>query len=141
MLAGVGPFAIETGLVRAENPTTKVRIYNVNTQTLIEAVIQTPGGQVEYAGDTRIDGVTDPAAAIKLTFLDALGAVTGKLLPTGSPLDRIDGIEATTPCVSRRRPWKSSFPSRCSNPRRTQPRSAATSVLRLPMPDAGFRTI
>jgi len=102
MLAGVGPFAIETGLVRAENPTTKVRIYNVNTQTLIEAVIQTPGGQVEYAGDTRIDGVTDPAAAIKLTFLDALGAVTGKLLPTGSPLDRIDGIEAS--CVDMAMP-------------------------------------
>src|SRR5207245_3697474 len=88
MLAGVGPFAIESGLVRPESPTTKVRIYNVNTQTLIEAVIQTPGGQVEYAGDTHIDGVTEPAAAIKLTFLDALGAVTGKLLPTGSPLDR-----------------------------------------------------
>jgi len=68
MLAGVGPFAIESGLVRPESPTTKVRIYNVNTQTLIEAVIQTPGGQVEYAGDTHIDGVTDPAAAIKLTF-------------------------------------------------------------------------
>jgi 2-methylaconitate cis-trans-isomerase PrpF len=102
MLAGVGPFAIETGLVRAENPTTKVRIYNVNTQTLIEAVIQTPGGQVEYAGDTRIDGVTEPAAAIKLTFLDALGAVTGKLLPTGSPLDRIDGIDAS--CIDMAMP-------------------------------------
>src|SRR3981189_2910569 len=92
MLAGVGPFAIETGLVRAQNPTTKVRIYNVNTQTLIEAVIQTQGGQVEYAGDTHIGGVVEPAAAINLTFLDALGAVTGKLLPTGSALDRIDGI-------------------------------------------------
>jgi len=60
------------------------------------------GGQVEYAGDTHIDGVTDPAAAIKLTFLDALGAVTGKLLPTGSPLDRIDGIEAS--CVDMAMP-------------------------------------
>jgi len=102
MLAGVGPFAIETGLVRAGNPTTKVRIYNVNTQTLIEAVIQTPGGQVEYAGDTHIDGVVEPAAPINLTFLDALGAVTGKLLPTGSTLDRIDGIEAS--CVDMAMP-------------------------------------
>src|SRR5438445_12229860 len=93
MLAGVGPFAIEAGLVRPRNPTTTVRIYNVNTQTLIEAVIQTPGGQVEYAGDTRIDGVAEPAATIKLTFLDALGAVTGKLLPTGNTLDRADGVE------------------------------------------------
>src|SRR5258707_3244123 len=102
MLAGVGPFAIEAGLVRPQNPTTMVRIYNVNTQTLIEAVIQTPGGRVEYAGDTHIDGVTEPAAAIKLTFLDALGAVTGKLLPTGSVLDRIDGIEAS--CVDMAMP-------------------------------------
>src|SRR6266849_2275785 len=84
MLAGVGPFAIEAGLVRPRNPTTMVRIYNVNTQTLIEAVFQTPGGRVEYAGDTHIDGVTEPSAAIKLTFLDARGAVTGKLLPTGN---------------------------------------------------------
>jgi len=76
MLAGVGPFAIEAGLVRAGNTSTTVRIFNVNTQTLVEAVIQTPGGQVEYAGETRIDGVADPAAPIKLTFLDALGAVT-----------------------------------------------------------------
>ena len=102
MLAGVGPFAIESGLVRAGDPTTLVRIHNVNTQTLIEAVIQTPGGQVEYAGDTRIDGVNEPAAPIKLTFLDALGAVTGKLLPTGNLLDRIDGIEAS--CVDMAMP-------------------------------------
>src|SRR5258708_6159489 len=81
MLAGVGPFAIETGLVRAENPTTKVRIYNVNT---------------------HIDGVIEPAAPINLTFLDALGAVTGKLLPTGNTLDRIDGIEAS--CVDMAMP-------------------------------------
>src|SRR5260370_17738663 len=102
MLAGVGPFAIETGLVRAENPTTKVRIYNVNTQTLIEAVIQTPGGQVEYSGDTHIDGVIEPAAPINLTFLDALGAVTGKLLPTPNTPHRIHRIDAS--CVAMAMP-------------------------------------
>ena len=102
MLAGVGPFAIEAGLVRAGDPTTTVRIYNVNTETLIDAVVQTPGGRVEYAGDTRIDGVAEPAAPIKLTFLDALGAVTGKLLPTGNTLDRIDGVEAS--CVDMAMP-------------------------------------
>jgi len=102
MLAGVGPFAIEAGLVRAGDPTTTVRIYNVNTQTLIDAVIQTPGGQVEYAGDTRIDGVPEGAAPIRLTFLDALGAVTGKLLPTGNPLDVIQGVEAS--CVDMAMP-------------------------------------
>src|SRR5437899_12610488 len=79
MLAGVGPFAIEAGLVRPQTPTTTERIDIVPTQTLIEAVIQTPGGQVEYAGDTHIDGGSEPAAAIKLTFLDALDAVTRQL--------------------------------------------------------------
>ena len=102
MLAGVGPFAIEAGLVRAGTPTTTVRIFNVNTQTLIESVVQTPGGEVQYAGETHIDGVTEPAAPIKLTFLDALGAVTGKLLPTGNLLDRIDGIDAS--CVDMAMP-------------------------------------
>ena len=102
MLAGVGPFAIETGLVKAKSPSTLVRIFNVNTQTLVEAVVQTPGGQVQYEGATRIDGVADPAAPIKLTFLDALGAVTGKLLPTGNALDTIQGVEAT--CIDMAMP-------------------------------------
>jgi 4-oxalomesaconate tautomerase len=102
MLAGVGPFAIEAGLVRAQDPATLVRIFNVNTETLIDAVIQTPGGEVQYAGDTRIDGVTDPAAPIKLTFLDALGAVTGKLFPSGSALETIQGVEAT--CIDMAMP-------------------------------------
>ena len=102
MLAGVGPFAIETGLVKASSPTTLVRIYNVNTESLIEAIVQTPGGEVQYEGSTRIDGVSDPAAPIKLTFLDALGAVTGKLLPTGSALDTIQGVEAT--CIDMAMP-------------------------------------
>jgi 2-methylaconitate cis-trans-isomerase PrpF len=102
MLAGVRPFAIETGLVRAGNPSTTVRIFNVNTETLVEAVVQTPEGRVEYAGDTCIDGVAEPAAPIRLTFLDAPGAVTGKLLPTGKLLDRIQGVE--TSCVDMAMP-------------------------------------
>src|SRR5438445_6783084 len=48
MLAGVGPFAIEAGLVQAGDPETTIRIYNVNTETVIEAIVQTPGGRVEY---------------------------------------------------------------------------------------------
>jgi len=102
MLAGVGPFAIETGLVKASSPTTLVRIYNVNTESLIEAIVQTPGGEVQYEGATHIDGVSDPAAPIKLTFLDALGAVTGKLLPTGNALDTIQGVDAT--CIDMAMP-------------------------------------
>jgi 4-oxalomesaconate tautomerase len=102
MLAGVGPFAIEAGLVTPGERETMVRIYNVNTETLIEAVIQTPGGAVEYDGDTRIDGVAEAAAPIKLTFLDAYGAVTGKLLPTGEVTDRIDGVDVS--CVDMAMP-------------------------------------
>src|SRR6267142_2269125 len=102
MLAGVGPFAIEAGLVEAKSPTTMVRIYNVNTETLIEAIVQTPGGEVQYEGATLIDGVGDPAAPIKLTFLDALGAVTGKLLPTGKVVDTIRDVEAT--CIDMAMP-------------------------------------
>jgi 4-oxalomesaconate tautomerase len=102
MLAGVGPFAIETGLVKASSPTTLVRIFNVNTESLIEAIVQTPGGEVQYEGGTRIDGVNEAAAPIKLTFLDALGAVTGKLLPTGSALDTIQGVEST--CIDMAMP-------------------------------------
>jgi 2-methylaconitate cis-trans-isomerase PrpF len=102
MLAGVGPFAIEAGLVRAKSPSTLVRIFNVNTQTLVEALVQTPGAEVQYEGTTRIDGVAGPAAPIKLTFLNAVGAVTGKLLPTGNALDTIQGVEAT--CIDMAMP-------------------------------------
>ncbi|MET0681282.1 MAG: 4-oxalomesaconate tautomerase [Burkholderiales bacterium] len=102
MLSGVGPFAIEAGLVPAGERETLVRIFNVNTRTLVEAVIQTPGGRVEYEGGTRIDGVAEAAAPINLTFLDAKGAVTGKLLPTGNVCDVIDGVEVS--CVDMAMP-------------------------------------
>jgi hypothetical protein len=72
-----------------------VRIYNVNTKSFIEAFIQTPGGRVEYEGDARIDGVGGSGAPIKLNFLDAKGAVTGKMFPTGKHMDIIQGIEVT----------------------------------------------
>ena len=83
MLAGVGPFAIEAGLIAATAPETRVRIHNVNTGKLIEAIVQTPGGTVTYEGSTAIDGVPGTAAPIRLGFLDAAGAKTGRLLPTG----------------------------------------------------------
>lgn len=102
MLAAVGPYAIEAGLVEATDPETVVRILNVNTRTLVEAIVQTPGGRVRYDGATLIDGVREPAAPIKLTFMDAVGCVTGSLLPTGNVVDMIDGIEVT--CVDMAMP-------------------------------------
>lgn len=95
MLSGIGPFAIERGLVKPTGETTLVRIYDVNTDTKIEATISTPGGRVEYGGAAAIDGVPGTAAEIKLAFLDAIGSKTGKLLPTGNLRDTIDGIEVT----------------------------------------------
>jgi 2-methylaconitate cis-trans-isomerase PrpF len=102
MLAGVGPFAIEAGLVPAQSGTTTVRIFNVNTKRLIEARIATPNGVVTYDGDAAIDGVPGTAAPVHLAFLGAAGSKTGKLLPTGSPVDRIGDIEVS--CVDAAMP-------------------------------------
>ncbi len=95
MLSAVGPFAIEAGLVSAEEGETKVRIFNRNTSSLVEAVIQTPGGFVEYEGDTAIDGVNGAAAPIRLSFGDAAGGKTGALFPTGKRRESIEGVDVT----------------------------------------------
>jgi 4-oxalomesaconate tautomerase len=97
MLIAVGPFAIDAGLVPAKDPETVVRIYNVNTKTMVEAIVQTPGGKVTYEGDAAIDGVPGTAAPVGINFKGGIGSVTGKLLPTGKPLDVIDGVEVS--CV------------------------------------------
>ena len=95
MLAGVAPFAIETGLFPAQDGETRVMIYNVNTESRIEAIVQTPGRRMKYTGDARIDGVPGTAAPIVLNFMDVVGSVSGKLLPTGKVRDVIDGVEVT----------------------------------------------
>jgi 2-methylaconitate cis-trans-isomerase PrpF len=95
MLSAVGPFAIEAGLVPACDGETTVRIFNRNTSSLVEAVIQTPGGAVEYEGDARIDGVAGAAAPIRLSFGDAAGGKTGALFPTGQRSETIDGVAVT----------------------------------------------
>lgn len=97
MLVAVGPYAIEAGLVPARDGETPVRIYNVNTDSLIEAIVQTPGRQVTYEGDASIDGVPGTAAPVGINFKSAIGAVTGRMLPTGRALDVIDGVQAS--CV------------------------------------------
>jgi len=105
MLSGVGPFAIEQGLVAAEGGaggTTRVRVHNVNTGARIDVTVQTPGGRVRYDGSTRIDGVAGTAAPIQLDFLDAWGAVTGEVFPTGRRIDVIDGFEVT--CIDAAMP-------------------------------------
>jgi 4-oxalomesaconate tautomerase len=95
MLAGVGPFAIERGLVMPQDPITPVTIYMVNIGTVAVAHVPTPGGQVTYEGEASIAGVPGTSAAIRIDFLNTAGSVCGALLPTGRALDQIDGIEAT----------------------------------------------
>jgi 2-methylaconitate cis-trans-isomerase PrpF/tripartite-type tricarboxylate transporter receptor subunit TctC len=102
MLSGVGPFAIEQGLVAAQNGLTRVRVFNVNTASRIDVTVMTPGGRVAYEGVTRIDGVAGTAAPIQLDFLDAWGAVTGSVFPTGRRIDVIDGTPLT--CIDAAMP-------------------------------------
>jgi tripartite-type tricarboxylate transporter receptor subunit TctC len=102
MLSGVGPFAIEQGLVAAQDGTTTVHVYNVNTRSRIDVTVQTPGRRVRYDGQTRIDGVAGTAAPIQLNFLDAWGAVTGSVFPTGQRIDCIDGLQVT--CIDAAMP-------------------------------------
>lgn len=95
MLAGVGPFAIERGLVAARDPVTQVKIFMVNTGNVAVAHVPTPGGQVSYEGEASSAGVPGRSAAIRIDFLDTEGSVCGTLLPTGHALDKIEGVEAT----------------------------------------------
>ncbi len=95
MLSGVGPFAIEEGMVPAQDPETRVRVHNVNTGALVEETVQTPGGKVTYEGDQAIDGVNGTAAPIRMAFTNTEGAVTGALFASGERQEEIDGIPVT----------------------------------------------
>lgn len=104
ILAGVGPFAIERGLVPVAGNTTPVRIYMQNTGQVAEVIVQTPGGKVRYDGEARIDGVPGTAAPLPVAFRDTAGSSCGALLPTGNARDEIDGVAVTLidngmPCV------------------------------------------
>ena len=102
ILAGVGPFAVERGLVPAGDGQTEVRIRMVNTDSIAIARFNTPDGEVDYDGDLAIDGVPGTAGAIKLTFEATAGSSTGALFPSGNVLDRVAGIDVT--CVDNGMP-------------------------------------
>ncbi|TKT74596.1 4-oxalomesaconate tautomerase [Aquamicrobium sp. LC103] len=107
ILAGVGPFAIERGLVEAVDGRTEVRIFMENTGQVATARVETPGRRVSYAGDARIDGVPGAAAPVPITFADTAGSSCGALLPTGNAVETIEGVECTLidngmPCVVMR---------------------------------------
>ena len=102
ILAAVGPWAIERGLVAVAGATTAVRIHMVNTGSIAVAHVPTPGHAVEYEGDARIDGVPGTAAAIPIEFLDVAGSSCGALLPTGSARDQVGEIAVT--CIDNGMP-------------------------------------
>ena len=88
--SGVGPFAIEKGLIEAKEGITPVRIYNTNTDKIIIADVQTQNGQVVYDGDFAIAGVPGTASPIKLKFVEPAGTLGHGLLPTGNSVDILE---------------------------------------------------
>lgn len=104
MLVGVGPFAVERGLVAPTGDETAVTVFMENTGQTAVAVVQTPGGRVAYQGAARVDGVPGTAAPVAVAFRDTAGSACGALLPTGRVEDVIDGVRLTLidngmPCV------------------------------------------
>lgn len=102
MLAAVVPFALEAGMLAARGEASTFRVLTLNTDMQCDITVQTPGGQVAYDGDARIDGVPGSSAPITINFLDTAGSVCSGLLPTGKVKDVIDGIEVT--CIDNGMP-------------------------------------
>lgn len=102
MLAAVGPFAIERGLVAVAGDVTPVRIHMTNTGALATALVCTPEGRVSYDGEARIDGVPGRSAPVLLDFQDIAGSSCGALLPTGHARDTVNGIDVT--CIDNGMP-------------------------------------
>ncbi|WP_144552430.1 2-methylaconitate cis-trans isomerase PrpF family protein [Bacillus sp. X1(2014)] len=95
--SAVGPYAIEQGLVHAIEPVTRVRIFNTNTKKLIIAEVEVKNGKVKTEGKCSIPGVPGTGSPIYLSFTRSEGAVTGKLFPTGKPVDWIQTKNSTIP--------------------------------------------
>ncbi len=95
ILSGVGPAAIEMGLIAGDEVETKVNIRAVNTGAKVTAIVQTPDRVVSYEGAAQIDGVPGTSAPVALQFMETVGGMTGSFLPTGNLVDTIDGIEVT----------------------------------------------
>lgn len=95
ILAGIGPFALARGLVKASGARTVIRVRTINTGTIADLTMDTPDGEASAEGSARIDGVPGTSAPIDIGFLDAEGSVCGALLPTGNVVDVIDGVPCT----------------------------------------------
>ena len=97
---GVGPFAVDEGLVPVSEPITKVRIFNTNTKKVIEAAVPVRDGKALTEGDFLVNGVPGTGAKIALNFVNSGGSKTGKLLPTGNVIDKMELQDGRTIRVS-----------------------------------------
>ena len=95
ILSAVGHAALEMGLAEAVEGQTRLVIRNLNTGSLMEAVLDTPGKAWSYLGEARIDGVCGTAAPVLMNFLDVIGSKTGQQFPTGQPQEVINGLNVT----------------------------------------------
>ncbi len=102
ILAGVVPFAIESGMLRAHSSHTVANVKMVNTGGICEVTVETPDERVNYSGNTKVDGVPGTAAPVICNYLQIQGATCGALLPTGSVVDVINGIGVT--CIDNGMP-------------------------------------
>jgi 2-methylaconitate cis-trans-isomerase PrpF len=97
---GVGPFAVDEGLVPVTEPITKVRILNTNTNKVIEASVPVRDGRALTEGDFAINGVPGTGAKILLNFVNSGGSKTGKLLPSGNVVDKMELADGRSVRVS-----------------------------------------
>lgn len=102
ILAGVGPFAIEKGLVEAAKNYTDVRIHMLNTGSDATARIQTPKGKVSYQGEAKIDGVPGTSSPVLIDFLDVAGSSCGALFPTGQAQNVV--LDTNITCIDNGMP-------------------------------------
>lgn len=108
LAAAVGPFAIDEGIVPARKDLTTLRIWQANTAKEIVTHVTTRDGRVVTEGEFLLAGVPHASAPIRLDFMDPTGSVTGKLFPTGAPLDELEVggrrvqvtiVDAANPCA------------------------------------------
>ncbi|NQV22102.1 MAG: 4-oxalomesaconate tautomerase, partial [Rhodospirillales bacterium] len=95
MLAGVGAFAVEQGMAKAQGDETTLTVYMENSDSLADVTFSTPGGIPDYDGDARIDGVPGTASPVMTNFRGTEGSTCGALLPSGNLVDIVNGIEVT----------------------------------------------
>lgn len=95
IISAVAPFAVEAGIVEADDPVSRLSIRDTNTGAVVSAEIPTPGGRVAYDGDEEIAGVQRPGAPIALEYSNVSGLRTGSLWPTGSRIDSVNGVQVS----------------------------------------------